>query len=255
MGEAATQIIGPALGGIGAAMGGIAGGKGAKGAAKIAAKEHKRSQKEAIKLTKEFYYGARKDVAPWRQLGEAGLRRLYKRIEQFDKGPPTFRPSETPGYQYGFREFIEKPMERSALARGRFFSPGTTKEIAKQAQNYASMEYDKHLDRWYAEKASRLQPLQSLAGVGQTTAGQMGQIGARMGGVGANILAQSSAPYAYAGQMGQTNALMAGISGLTNVGANVAQQYYGQTSESPFRTNYAAQQTAQRKGWQLGPRQ
>jgi hypothetical protein len=145
------------------------------------------------------------------RVGKTG-RKATGLVGMIEKGPGEFVPEEQPGYQYGYEEFIEKPMMRGAAARGRFFSPGTTDELGRKAQDYASMSYDNYLSRYY----NSLRPYQSLAGVGQTAA-------QTMGGWGQNVGSNIGRNYLYAGQQqgygeyGKANAWMAGISGLSNI--------------------------------------
>ena len=117
-------------------------------------------------------------------------------------------------------------MELGASARGRYFSPSTTKALTRHASDYAEKGYDNWLSRYY----SKMSPYQSMAGLGQTTAAQMARTGAYTGAnIGQNYLA---------GGMAQTNALMAGASGLGNIGVNLAQQYYGQPTTAIEPVNY-----------------
>jgi hypothetical protein len=193
-----------AIGAGGTIAGSLIGAFGAEAATKKGAKVQWKMFKKARK-------DARKDLAPWRGVGEAALGKLWRKIK---KGPGEFVPEEQPGYKFGFEEFIEKPTLRKAGVKGRFFSPGTTKELTRYASDYASTKFDNFLSRYY----SSLEPLQALSGTGQTTGAQLSRTGAYTGAnIGQNYLS---------GGMDRTNALMAGISGLTNIGANYAQQYY-----------------------------
>ena len=193
--------------------GAIIGGAATIGGALIGAKGSKDAAKKASSAELKMYYQSREDLAPWRETGEAALEKLWKKTQ---KGPGSFRPEETPGYKFGFEEFIEKPMERGAAKRGRFFSPGTTKALTRYAEDYGEQGYDNFLRRHY----DTLKPLQSLANVGQTGATDTARMGTAAG--------ANAAMYGYGGDINRTNALMAGISGLGNIGANYAQQYYNQ---------------------------
>jgi hypothetical protein len=145
------------------------------------------------------------------QRGKTG-REATGLIGMIERGPGEFVPEDQPGYQYGWKEFIEKPMMRGAAARGRFFSPGTTDELGRKAQDYASMSYDNFLARYY----NSLRPYQSLAGVGQTAAGTVGGWGMNAGSsIGRNYLYGGQAG-AY-GDIGRANSWMAGIEGLSNI--------------------------------------
>jgi hypothetical protein len=103
-----------------------------------------------------------------------------------------------------------KAIERSAAARGGLMSGATGKALQRYGQELGSQEYMNAFNRYQAERAARLGPLQSLAGVGQTTAqalgGQASNLGANLGqtymtgGMGAGQARAS-------GYLGQANAL------------------------------------------------
>lgn len=84
------------------------------------------------------------------------------------KGPGQFIPSEQPGYEFGYQEFIEKPNLRLAAASGKLGSGATLKSLSRYAEDYASTQYDNFLNRYYKS----LDPYLSMAGMGQTSAGQ-----------------------------------------------------------------------------------
>jgi hypothetical protein len=83
-----------------------------------------------------------------------------------------------PGYGFRMSEGM-KALERSAAARGGLLSGATLKGTQRFGQDLASQEYQNAFNRYQAERAARLGPLQSLAGVGQTTAQQIGDAGMR----------------------------------------------------------------------------
>lgn len=132
----------------------------------------------------EMYYKSREDLAPWRAAGEKALTSLERKIQA---GPGEFRPEEEPGYRFGYKEFVEKPLQRAASAGGRLGSGRTLSELSRYASDYATTKYDNFLDRWLRSLA----PEQSLAGVGLTTAGQQAQnaltTGANIAGLQSNI--------------------------------------------------------------------
>ena len=99
-------------------------------------------------------------TAPWRKAGKRALAKLEKKVYA---GPGKF--TKSPGYQFRLDE-ANKAIERSAAARGGLVSGRTGKELTRYSQNYATNDYDNFLNRYYQS----LTPLQSLAGVGQTTA-------------------------------------------------------------------------------------
>jgi hypothetical protein len=119
-----------------------------------------------------------------------------------------------PGYGFRMSEGM-KALERSAAARGGLLSGGTGKALTRFGQEMGSQEYQNAFNRYQAERQARLNPLQSLAGVGQTAAqnlaGQAGQFGSNM----AEGLGSAAAARA-AGYVGGANALNQGLSTYMN---------------------------------------
>lgn len=177
----------------------------AASAQKEAAKKASQAEMRAIEAQLEMYYQGREDLAPWREAGGEALNKLIPMIEA---GPGKFVPAEQPGYKFGYQEFVEKPTLRMAAATGGLGGGGTQKALTRYASDYASTKYDNFLNRWYQS----LTPWQSLAGIGQTAAGQTVEAGLNTGrGIAGSY-----------GNIGQ-NALLAGqarASGYTNM-ANV----------------------------------
>jgi len=163
-GTAAGALIG---GGIGAAAGSIYSGSKAAGAAKDAAQLQAESADKAAQIQWQMYQQTRADQMPWLQAGKRALGTLEKDVAA---GPGEFVPEEQPGYQFGYKEFVEKPYLSAQSAKGKRLSGETYKGLTRYAQDYANTAYDNFLQRYYA----RLAPTQSLAGVGQTTATNLG---------------------------------------------------------------------------------
>jgi hypothetical protein len=70
-------------------------------------------------------------------------------------------------------------------------------------------------NRYQTERAARLGPLQSLAGVGQTTAQQLGESGSRTAANIGETLTSGAAARA-SGYVGQANALTGALGGAAN---------------------------------------
>lgn len=112
---------------------------------------------------------------PWRKAGEQALNKLTPLAMEYTPfGMQQFQAD--PGYGFRMSEGM-KALERSAAARGGLLSGATMKGIQRFGQDLGSQEYQNAFNRYQAERQARLQPLQSLAGVGQTTAQQIGQAG------------------------------------------------------------------------------
>ena len=145
---------------------------------------------------------------PWRKAGEQALNKLIPLTEYTPFSMAQFQ--QDPGYGFRMSEGM-KALERSAAARGGLMSGATLKGIQRYGQDLASQEYTNAFNRYQTERAARLQPLQSLAGVGQTTAQQIGQSGQQMASNVGEMMTSGAAARA-SGYVGQANALTGALS-------------------------------------------
>jgi hypothetical protein len=98
-----------------------------------------------------------------------------------------------PGYAFRMSEGM-KAIERSAAAKGGLLSGTTLKGITRFGQDTASNEYQNAFNRYQVERQARLNPLQSLMGAGQTSAGTLTQASGQLGqGLGQAAVAQGAA--------------------------------------------------------------
>ena len=145
---------------------------------------------------------------PFRKAGEEALNKLIPLSSNYTPfGTSQFQ--QDPGYAFRLSEGM-KALDRTAAARGGLLSGSTLKGAQRYGQDLASQEYQNAFNRYQIERNAQLNPLQSLAGVGQTAtntltgaAGQMGQnLAAGYGNV-ANARAS--------GYVGGTNALTSAL--------------------------------------------
>lgn len=205
-----TWIVAGAI--VGSAA--ISAGVGIYGAKKQAGAIEESTDK-ATAAEMEMFYQSREDTAPWREAGEQALNLLAPKIQT---GPGEFDPQQDPGYKFGYQEFVEKPLLRGASAQGRLGGGRNLKELARYSSDYASTKYNDFLNRWYKS----LTPLQSMSGLGQTTATQQGQNALATGRmVGQNILAGGEARGSGYGNIANVVSSTAG-----QVGQSVLDQYY-----------------------------
>jgi hypothetical protein len=176
---------------------------------------------------------------PWRKAGEQALNKLVPLTDYKNFGMSDFQAD--PGYAFRMSEGM-KGLERSAAARGGLLSGATLKGIQRFGQDLGSQEYMNAFNRYQTERAARLQPLQSLAGVGQTTAQQIGQSGMQMA---SNVgdIQQSGAAARASGYVGQANAL----TGALNTGLNYyqGQQMMNRLAPQPTAAPSYSYQTTQ----------
>jgi len=112
---------------------------------------------------------------PWRQAGVGALNKLIPLASEYQPfGMQQFQ--QDPGYAFRMSEGM-KALDRSAAARGGLLSGATLKGAQRFGQGLGSEEYQNAFSRYQTERQARLGPLQSLAGVGQTAATQVGEYG------------------------------------------------------------------------------
>jgi hypothetical protein len=154
--------------------------------------------------------------APFREAGITALNKLVPLATEYTPfGMAQFQAD--PGYAFRMSEGM-KGLERSAAARGGLLSGATLKGIQRFGQDLGSQEYQNAFNRYQAERQAQLNPLQSLAGVGQTTSQQLGQAGTQMAGNVGNLMTGGAAARA-SGYVGGANAL----TGALNTGLNYYQ--------------------------------
>ena len=231
-----TAILGAAaIGGATALAGGMMSSRAAGSAA--SAQADAANQAAAAQLT-----AAREQIAaqermfeqqvelqePWREAGITALNQLTPLATQYTPfGMEQFKAD--PGYQFRLSEGM-KALDRQAAARGGLISGAALKAAQRYGQELGSQEYGAAFGRYLTEREAQLNPLQSLAGVGQTSTNQLvgaaGQTGANI----SNILGSAGQAQAQgilgagqaraSGYVGQANALTGALGGI---GSTVSQ--------------------------------
>lgn len=167
------------------AVAGFLGGSliGAYGANK-AAKAQLQASREATAAQERMFNRQVELQEPFRQAGVNALPELIAAsrytpfsMEQFEQDP---------GYQFRLREGL-KALDRTAAARGGLLGGNQLRGVTQFGQELASQEYGNAFNRYQAERAAKLNPLQSLAGMGQTNAATMANQAGQFG----NVLGQA----------------------------------------------------------------
>jgi hypothetical protein len=158
--------------------------------------------------------------APFRKAGEEALNKLLPLSMNYTPfGMDQF--TRDPGYAFRLTEGM-KALDRTAASRGGLLSGATLKGAQRYGQELGSQEFQNAFNRAQIERNAQLNPLQSLAGLGQTStnmlsgaAGQMGQNYA----TGYGNMGQARA----SGYLGGANALTSALGTGLNYSQN--QQY------------------------------
>jgi hypothetical protein len=170
-----TAIIGSAI--LGASASNRAS-KSQAGAADRAAAVQQDVADQRIALEREQFNRQLELQAPFREVGLNALNKLAPLASEYTPfGMDQFQ--QDPGYAFRMSEGM-KALERGAAARGGLMSGATMKGLQRYGQDLASQEYQNAFNRYGIERERRLNPLQSLAGVGQTSAQQVGAAGQSM---------------------------------------------------------------------------
>jgi len=199
-------------------------------AATQAADVQKQVADQQTALQREMFQQQQQNQAPWLAAGQTALNALTPLATNYQKfGMDQFQ--QDPGYAFRLSEG-QKALDRSAAARGGMISGGALKAAQRYGQDMGSQEYMNAFNRYQTERAAQLQPLQSLAGVGQTAANTLGQagqnyasgVGNALGAYGSNVgnLMTSGAAANAAGQVGMANAFTGGLGTYLNYTNNNA---------------------------------
>ena len=161
------------------------------------------------------YRQYQEDVARQKPFYDVGVNALPELVEASKYKPfgmDQFKAD--PGYAFRLSEGT-KALERSAAARGGLLSGGTGKALTRFGQEMGSQEYTNAFNRYQAERTARLQPLQAMTGMGQSTAQQIGQQGQQMASNVGDAMGSSAAARA-SGYVGSANALTGGLNTYLN---------------------------------------
>lgn len=219
----------------------LIGGKMSADAARGAANTSAAASDRATELQREMFERNIELNKPFREAGVTALNKLVPMATEYTPfGMEQFQAD--PGYAFRMSEGM-KALERSAAKRGGLLSGGMLKDIQRYGQNLASDEYTNAFNRYQAERQAQLNPLQSLAGIGQTTSQQLGAAGTQfantVGNIGMNQAAVSgNANMARASAYGGTLNQLARLYGGMNYGRPVGGGFQGGGQVNPVSGEY-----------------
>ncbi len=162
----------------------------------------------AAQLQKEQFDRQVELQAPFREAGVRALPELEAASRYTPFGMQQF--TADPGYGFRLAEG-QKALDRQAAARGGLISGGALKAAQRYGQEMGSQEYTNAFNRYQTERQARLNPLQSLAGMAQTSTGQLGAAGQAYASGAGEAMGQAAQARA-SGYMGGANALSQGLS-------------------------------------------
>lgn len=166
----------------------------------------------AAELQYKMYQENVQRQQPFLEAGVGALNKLTAAADYKPFGMDQYKAD--PGYAFRLSEG-QKALDRQAAARGGLISGGALKAAARYGQDMGSQEYMNAFNRYQTERSAMLNPLQSLAGVGQTTASNLGSAGQSYG-AGAGEAYMGGANARASGYVGGANALTSGLGSYLN---------------------------------------
>ena len=184
-------------------------------AAKEAANTSAGAQVYATNIQKQMFDKQIELQKPWQEAGTGAVNRLAAGLAPGGEFATKFSQTnwqQDPGYAFRLAEG-NKALNQSAAARGGLISGNALKAAQRYGQEMGSQEYNNAFTRYYREREAMLNPLQSLAGVGQSSAQSLSSAA---GQTGANIsnLAMTNAANQGNALMAQGNARASAYTGL-----------------------------------------
>lgn len=200
----------------------LVGGLLSSSAANKAAKTQARAADKATDLQREQWLKTLELNKPFYEAGITGQNALMQYLglggdpnaANYGAGMKPFTGADLatePGYAFRLSEGVNA-LNKQAAAKGGLISGAALKEAQRYGQDYASGEYQNAYNRYWNQRNQLLNPLQSLLGQGQTTAGAIGNAGQNYANqAGANM--QNAAAARASGYVGGANALTSALSG------------------------------------------
>jgi hypothetical protein len=181
-----------------------------------AAKTQAAASDRSAELQQQQYEDTVRRQKPFYDVGVNALPELVNASKYQNFGMDQFQAD--PGYAFRLSEG-QKALERSAAARGGLLSGGTGKALVRFGQESGSQEFTNAFNRYQIERNAKLSALQSLTGMGQTTAQQLSNAGQTMASNVGNDITNSAAARA-SGYTGVANAFSSGAGTYLNYNQN-----------------------------------
>jgi hypothetical protein len=242
----AAALIGGGL----AAAGSVIGGSMASDAAQNAADTQASAANRAADLQYKQFQEQQKTQKPFLEAGYKGENKLLDLLglsgnagaEGYGSLAKNFSMADyqaDPGYAFRLSEGLNA-LDRTAAARGGMLSGAALKGATRYGQDMASQEYQNAYNRYQTNRANILNPLQSLAGQGQTTANTLGTAGQNYATNAGNAY-MNAGNAAASGYVGSANAWNQALGGATNaLGQGFANYYANQPYSGAPGTSYVS---------------
>jgi hypothetical protein len=207
-----TFVTAAIIGGGASIVGGYMAGQGAKAGAQTQAD----AMRESARLQKEMFDVQNENQRPYREAGYSALSDISGMKPYLTKqfGPEEFQAGIDPSYNFRLQQGNLAATNLANRAGGAI-GGNTLQGLIDYGQGAASQEYGNVFNRFQTQRSNIYNNLASIAGLGQTSLGQTGQlssnaaqsIGGAMSGAGSAI---------GAGQVAAANAYGGGLQGAGN---------------------------------------
>jgi hypothetical protein len=171
---------------------------------------------QSAAMQKQMFDIQNAQQAPYREQGYAALKDIagMKPYLTQQYGPEQFQQDIDPGYAFRLAQG-QRALQGQQNAAGGLIGGNALAAMQDYTQGAASQEYNAAFNRFQAQRGNIYNSLASMAGLGQTSLGQTGQMAAQTAqGVGSAIAGAGQATAA--GQIGVGNALAGGLSQYGN---------------------------------------
>lgn len=196
-----------------------------------AAEAQQRSASDQLALQKQMFNKQIELQAPFRKGGVEAENRLLELLglggnrgaANYGSANRNFAPSDLttdPSYQFRLSEGL-KALDAQAAARGGLISGNALRGAQDYGQNAASQEYQNAYNRYQTNRANLLNPLQSLAGMGQSSANTLGNAAQNYANTGTGSM-QYGGNAAASGYLGQANSWNTALNNAANGYQNYA---------------------------------
>lgn len=227
----AAAVIGSAVVGAGASY---LGASKSANASKDAASQQAAAANQADSTNWAMYNQNREDMMPWLTEGKGALTKLADltgtsgrtTAEGYGSLTKPFSMEDfnaDPGYQFRLQQG-QQALDRTLSRGGSVFSGAATKAAQRFGQGLATDEYDKAYNRFNQNQSNIYNRLAGLSGTGQTSAQQVGALGANAAANSANLVTGAANANA-AGTVGAANAWNSGLQGVGNAATGATQNY------------------------------
>lgn len=185
-------------------------------AAQSAADTQAGASRYSADIQKQMFDVQNEQQKPYREAGYSALSDIagMKPYLTHQFNAQDFAEGIDPGYAFRLKQGQEQAMRQANLGGGAL-SGNALAGLQDYTQGQASQEYGNAFNRYQTQRGNIYNTLASIAGLGQTSLGQTGQMSTQTAANIGNAI-QSAGTAQAAGQVGTANAIGGGLTGAAN---------------------------------------